>query len=631
MLTQLDTTIWSPRERAAWAPPADLTVSQWAAAHREFPVGSSFPGRWDEGKGRLAVGPMDAFNDPQVERITLMGSARSVKTEIMLNMLGYAISQDPAPALWVASTESSVKRACRRILRMIRCSPDLARHCTGNSDDEQKKSIVLQHMEIIFATAGSAADLGDFEARYIFEDETDKYPLDVAGQGSPTQMAEIRGQSFWNRKIITASTPTDPEGFITKDYDRSDRRRFWVPCPDCGGYQVLQFGRVIHAGEPRGQWPRDRRHPGYIKRQRVARYQCEYCAAEITERQRPEMLAAGVWRPAAGGESGEAGPGPAVHQGYHWNALYSPLATWSEMAAKFFEIYRDREQLKTWTNLWDGQPWKEIVQSHEAAAILNCRTNRPAWVVPEETLALTAGIDSQKRGFWVVLRAWVLTADGLRESHKIRHGFVASFGELEQWLFEDVYRTMSGLEHRVWTGLIDTGGGLMGEGEATLTEQVYNWLRRSGRGRIFGSKGSSRPLTSGRLAVRGQIDCYPSGKPLPGGLVLWRLDTDALKDFIWARIENGLFHLDADTDEIYGAHLAAEVKERNRKGQLVWSVQYGRANHLLDCEVLAAGAAEAFNVWLLPRPQSSPAGTVIPESGGVNPFTGFRQGSWLGR
>lgn len=634
---------WFPAERSALTLPEELTVSQWAAAHREFPPGSSFPGRWDEIKGRLLVGPMDAFTDPQVERITLMASARSVKTECMLNMLGYTISQDPAPALWVSSTESSVKRACRRITRMIKSSPELRHYRTGNPDHEQTKSIVLKHMEIIFATAGSAADLGDFEARFIFMDETDKYPLDVGGQGSPTQMAEIRGQSFWNRKIISASTPTDPEGFITKEYNRSDQRCFWVPCPYCGGYQVLEFSRVTHVGAKVQQWPKEKMRADYIKLNRVARYRCLHCDGEIEEIARPGMLASGAWLPEGAEVVQDASPGPGqqvMHQGYWWNALYSPLATWSEMAAKFFEVYRDREQLKTFTNLWDGKPWKEVVQQRPAAAVLQLRTTRPALVVPDDALALTAGIDSQRRGFWVVIRAWVLTQDGLRESHKVRHGFVGSFGELEQWLFQDIYRTESGIEHRVWAGLIDTGGGKMGEGEGTLTEQVYNWVRRSGRNRIFGSKGSSKPLTSGRLAVPSRLDCYPSGKPIPGGLVLWRLDTNALKDFIWARIENDLFHLDGgpdlsfeedkipDADKIYAAHLAAEVKERNKKQQLVWTVQSGRDNHLLDCEVMAAGAAEAFNVWLLPRPQAVAIAPVAKPESGLNPVTGQARGRY---
>jgi phage terminase large subunit GpA-like protein len=630
----------SPAVTAVLTLPAEMTVSQWAARFREFPKDASIPGRWNNDFAPYAMGPMDAFTDPRVERITLMASARSVKTEIMLNMMGYVICQDPGPILWVGPTEKSVKRACRRIQRMIKESPELAKHLTGNPDDLQKKSIILDNLEIIFATAGSASDLGEFEARYIFEDETDKYPPDVEGQGSPTQMAEIRARTFWNRKIITACTPTINDAFINTDYEHSDRRHYWVPCLKCSKWQILEFWQVKHRGEPLGAWPKDKRGPDYIRLEGPAVYECRHCQAELEQVHIREMVRQGEWRPE--GWRGGAGEVPplAFHVGYHWNALYSPFASLAEIATKFWEVKKDSEKYQTFVNLWLGLPWKEIVESQPASYILSLRTRRPALVVPEETLALTAGIDSQRRGFWVVIRAWVLTAEGLRESHKIRHGWVASFGELEKWLFEDVYRSEGGqVEHRVWTGLIDTGGGLMGEGEATLTEQVYNWLRRSGRNRIFGSKGSSKPL-HGRLWVRSVIEHYPSGKPLPGGLVLYRLDTAELKEFIFARIKNGLFHLDGgpelsmaeeeipEEDKVYAAHLAAEVKER-RKGKVIWTVQKGRANHLLDCEVMAAAAAEAFNVWLLPRPQPGGQVQAEAESDKVNPFTGQRQGDWL--
>jgi phage terminase large subunit GpA-like protein len=636
MLEQAPKISWFRAELAVLTMPADLTVSEWAAAHREFPRDASFPGRWDPHKAPYATAPMDAFTCPEVERITLMGAARSVKTEIWLNMLGYLICQDPGPVLVVGPTENKVKRICKRITTMIKASPELRQYLTGNPDHLQTKGIVLQHMEIIFATAGSASDLGEFEARFVFMTETDKYPPTAGGFGSPTQMAEMRARTFFNRKIVTDSTPTDPDGFIHQDYQRSDRRQYWVPCPACGGYQVLDFFRVKHRGEKRMEWPKELQSPEYIKQTRPAVYECRYCQAEIEARQKTGMLARGVW----GSENEEPdGSRPAElphasHEGYWWGAEISPFTTWTEMAAKFFEVKPDREQFRTFWNEWLGLAWKEVVEQRQASAVLQLRTNRPALVVPENTLALTAGIDSQKRGFWIVIRAWVLTLDGLRESHKIRHGFVESFGELERWLFEDVYRTeLTVYPHPVWAGLIDTGGGLMGEGEATLTTQVYDWLRRSGRGRIFGSKGSSKPL-HGVLAVKKALEHYPSGKAIPGGLVLWRLDTFEIKERLWALVKNGRFHLDADTDAEYATHLAAEVKERDKRGKYIYSVQHQRANHLLDCEIMAMAAAEAFNVWLLPRPQAArpqAAKAGAGGVGGVNKFTGQEPGGFLNR
>ena len=152
MVEQTKQISWFPAELAVLAMPADLTVSEWAAVHREFPRDASFPGRWDPHKAPYATAPMDAFTCPEVERITLMGAARSVKTEIWLNMLGYLICQDPGPVLVVGPTENKVKRICKRITTMIKTSPELRQYLTGNPDHLQTKSIVLQHNGILHIT-----------------------------------------------------------------------------------------------------------------------------------------------------------------------------------------------------------------------------------------------------------------------------------------------------------------------------------------------------------------------------------------------------------------------------------------------------------------------------------------------
>ncbi|MCL4503060.1 MAG: phage terminase large subunit family protein [Deltaproteobacteria bacterium] len=635
---------WFPSERAALTLPADLTVSQWAEAHREFPKDASFPGRWDPHKAPYTVGPMDAFTDPRVERLTLMASARSVKTECWMNMLGYIICQDPGPALVVAPTETKVKRICKRITKMIKASPELRQYLTGNPDDLQKRSIVLKHMEIIFATAGSASDLGEFEARYVFETETDKYQETAGGYGSPTQMAEMRALTFWNRKIITDCNPTAPDGFISKDYDRSDRRKLWVPCPQCGGYQVLDFFRLKHRGEKRMDWPKPLQEPEYIKQTRPAVYECRFCGAEIEERHKEAMIAAGVWSSQPADiygfplELGEMPPDgsrpepalPAAHVGCWWNTMISAFASWQEMAAKFFEVQKDREQRRTFWNEWLGLVWKEVVTERPAAAVLNLCSHRPPMELPEDVLGITAGIDNQKRGFWISVWAWQLLRESRSlEQHMIRYGYVQHFEELEEWLFRDLYRNHnSSVELTVSYAAIDTGGGEGEPGEATQTDQIYNWLRRSGRGRVFGIKGASKPGPGALKAWRSTSAKTPA---IPDGL--WLLDTHALKEAFWSRVAEGKVHLHAGTKEDFAAQLTAEIKVRV-KNKEVWQNVGNRANHLLDTAIYALALAEPewLNIirWPVVQPRDQAAGE-FNGPGTLNPLTGKPRGSFFKR
>jgi phage terminase large subunit GpA-like protein len=47
---------------------------------------------------------MDSFNDPDIQRIVFMKSAQVGATEVLLNVIGYYIDQDPSPMLIMQPT-----------------------------------------------------------------------------------------------------------------------------------------------------------------------------------------------------------------------------------------------------------------------------------------------------------------------------------------------------------------------------------------------------------------------------------------------------------------------------------------------------------------------------------------------
>lgn len=600
---------WCGRETEAWEPPDSSLVSEWAERHRVLSTKfSAFPGPWIH-KAHYAVEIMDAFLDPIVEDLTIMAAAQSCKTDLVYNMLGYAIDQDPAPAIISMPTLLTLGRVNERIKDMIEESPELSKHLTGTDDDLSLKKIKLDKMNIYFVTAGSSADLRNVIARYIIMDEIDDYPESTGrgAQGSPIGQIEARGTTFWNRKKIKLCTPTVEDGNINLEFQKSDRRSYYVPCPYCLGYQVLNFSRIKHKGCALGDWPKHLRNQDYILSNSVARYDCEHCHAEIEEKYKPWMDSLGTWIPEghpiykdeSSGAWCIAIPMPRTrHRGWQWGAEISPFRTWSEMAAKFFEVKDNPEDLKVFVNLWRGEVWREATIKRETEEILVLKTDRPALIVPAGTVALTAGVDNQKFGKWIVIRAWVCDGRAV-EGHLIRHGFVETFEELETWIFEDVYPVEnSDVVLPIWRGAIDIGGGEKGEFEdETMTEEVYEWLRARGRGIMFGCRGLSRQIGGGKKMRSSIIDRFPSrcgktGRPIPGGLKLWLLDTALIKNSIWSRIESGKFHLHADVDETYAKHMIAEQKEKNQQGKSIWTVKGHRANHLFDAEVYCSAMAD---------------------------------------
>lgn len=606
---------WSQRELESWAPPDSSLVSEWAEKYRILaPDFSAFPGPWEH-RAYYAIEVMDAFLDPLVEELTLMAAAQSVKTDAVYNMLGYAIDQDPAPTLIVMPTLLTLGRVNDRIKSMIKESPVLAKHLTGNDDDLTAKKIRLNNMPIYFATAGSSADLRNVLARYVILDEVDDYPESTGkgSQGSPIGQAEKRAITYWNRKIIKLCTPTTETGYINVDFQKSDRRNYWVPCPHCLGYQVLTPRRLKHVGCKLGEWPKDKRGEDYILAKRVTRYECEHCGQEIEERHKPWMDRMGTWVPEGHPierDGSVAIPMPrSRHRGYHWGGQLSPFVTWDQMTAEFFQKKDDPEDLKVYVNLTCGEVYEEATVKREVDEIMALRTERSALIVPEGTVALTAGVDNQKHGKWIAIRAWVRDGASV-ESHLIRNGFVETFEDLERWIFQDVYQVEnSRTVLPIWRGAIDIGGTDTDDFEdETMTEAVYDWLRAHGRGVMFGIKGSSRQIGGGKKMRSSIIDRYPSrrgkvGKPIPGGLKLWLIDTALVKNAVWSRIDTGKFHVHADIDATYAKHMTAEQKEKTPQGKTIWKVKGHRANHLFDAEVYAAAMADPEcdgGIWVLP-------------------------------
>ena len=179
----------------------------------------------------------------------------------------------------------------------------------------------------------------------------------------------------------------------------------------------------------------------------------------------------------------------------------------------------------------------------------------------------------------------------------MRYGYLSTFDDLITMVFGTRYpvdgtdRTMG-----IWRAGLDTGGGKSSEDEWSRTEEAYQFLRKHGRGVIFGTKGASRPQLQ-RVKVT-TIDRMARGnRPIPGGLDLRIIDTGAFKDLLhWrmtrAKGDSQRWFLHAGTGHDYVRQLLAEEKRKDRHGKVAW-VQKARDNHLLDCEVIAAACADS--------------------------------------
>jgi len=269
------------------APPPKLLVSQWADAMRILSRESSAePGKWRTERAEYQRGMMDTVNDPAVETITIMSSARIGKTEILNNIIGYFIDQDPCPILMVQPTLDSAQHWSKdQFAPMVRDTPCIENKVAESKTRDESNTILHKSFPggLIYITgANSPIGLRRSTIRVLLLDEVDAYPPSAGVEGDPVKLAKKRTVTFWNRKIIQTSTPTI-KGIsrIEAAWEESDQRLFHVPCTACGMFIVLHWGQLKFDKSDLSQ----------------VYYECEHCHAHLLEKDKFTMIREGRWIP----------------------------------------------------------------------------------------------------------------------------------------------------------------------------------------------------------------------------------------------------------------------------------------------------------------------------------------------
>ena len=82
------------------------------------------------------------------------------------------------------------------------------------------------------------------------------------------------------------STPTvKGASRIEQAFLESDQRKYYVPCPKCGEFQILMWANI--------KWDKDEDDKHLPE---TARYVCEHCQDEIKESDKSRLLLGGEWR-----------------------------------------------------------------------------------------------------------------------------------------------------------------------------------------------------------------------------------------------------------------------------------------------------------------------------------------------
>jgi phage terminase large subunit GpA-like protein len=481
------------------------------------------------------------------------------------------------------TTEMAQRNSKHRIDTLIEESPVLREIIAPARSRDSGNTVLMKEFRggvLVMTGANSAVGLRSMPVRYLFLDEVDAYPLDVDGEGDAIILSEARTRTFARRKILLVSTPTIAgASIIEREYEASDQRRYFVPCPHCAHRQWLRFEQL--------RW-----EPG---RPETAAYVCEACEEPIAEHHKPRMLELGQWQAQA--ESRTAG--------FHLSSLYSPWRRWREIAESWDKATRAEGRsvamIKTFKNNELGETWVEEGEAPDWQRLLERREDYPIGTVPAGGLLLTAGADVQKDRIEVSVWAFGRGKTCWLVEHRVLMGDTAC---------EAVWQRLADLLAETWTHesgaqlplarlAIDTG---------FATQEAYAFVRRVRDGRVMAVKGT--PKGAALIGTPTAVDLTQGGKRLRRGVKVFsvavgiakrelydhlRLAPDVVEDGVRPAYPAGYVHL-PKIDAEFLEQLCAEqlVTRRDRHGFAVREWQKMRErNEALDCYVYARAAASA--------------------------------------
>ena len=577
------TEVYDEAFRAGLRPDPLLTVSEWADRYRRLSgKAAAEPGPWRTERTPYLREIMDSLSPSSpVERVVFMKGSQIGASECGNNWVGYVIHKSPGPMMVVQPTVEMAKRNSKQRIDPLIEESHVLRELVKPARSRDSGNTVLSKEfpggVLVMTGANSAVGLRSMAVRYLFLDEIDAYPGDVDGEGDPINLAFARTRTFSRRKVFLCSTPLITGlSRIEAAFAESDQRRYWVPCPHCGQFQVLKFERL--------RWPKGE--------PQKAAYHCIVCEQAISNYQKAWMLPRGEWRPEAEGDGRT--------RGYHLSSLYSPVGwySWERAAEDWEKAQKDLERLKSFVNLVLGESWQERGEAPDWQPLYERREDYGLGTVPEGGLFLTAGADVQKDRLEVEIVAWGRGKESWSVDYRVLLGEIAEPGvwrELDELLEEE----FSGLPIRVLC--IDSGYN---------PQLVYDWVRRHPQA-SWGPAGARAPHPKTAVAIKGTSR---SDRLIVGASVadtaakrraarVWTLGTPVAKSqlYSWLRLPKpseesgqpyppGFCHFPRYREE-YFRQLTAESFI---KGQ--WVKDPNRRNEALDARVYARAAAAIYGM-----------------------------------
>lgn len=543
---------------------SNVKPSVWTEEHRVMTSGvSPFPGKFSYDRTPYLREIVDCLqrSHPAKEIAVMKGAQIGFSTGVIESGIGYIISEDPGPVLFLTGHADLTEEAMSgKIDQMIdSCGlrslirPQVLRARNQRTGDTNK-SKEFPGGSVTGGGANNHKLLRQRSAQYGFNDDLEAARNKSGESGNTVDLIRQRYAAYeTKKKIYWISTPeTTQNSNILPLFLRGDQRRYFIPCPCCGTYIPL-FWDVIANYDEREKagitWKLD--ESGYVVPGSVG-YICQDCGDFFDEKEKSEFLLRGKW------EATAVPAAPGLYS-YHLSALYAPpgMSTWEDYVRQYLEACPPNKPVKedkfqTFTNLCLGEPYQPAGEAPKANDLQNNQIDYSIGMIPEKIseqhgngkiILITCSCDlngtpDDARLDWEVV-AWSETGS----RYSIDHGSIGTFVPREgsKRIKEDRERFtyQHNKPNSVWPIFIDTVVTKIYEVDTGRkmkifitgvdcgyhTDFAYKFIDLySGRGLIVGLKGKDK-----NKYIRFSAD-LPSFRPAKERSKLYLVEVGRIKD-----------------------------------------------------------------------------------------------------
>jgi len=384
---------------SALKPVPDISITEWAEQNIILPPKvTAEPGPFRIDRTPYLREIMDCLHpENPINEIIVWSGTQLGKTQSIFNSIMFNIVNAPAGMLFgFSNTEEMRKMIQNRFDPIVDANPMIRERIFAQRAGRSGDTLNFKDFpggDISFASGEAPAAWISNPRRYIYIDEADAMPKDLNGKGDVYELAKDRVSSFGSRyKIYMSSTTTNKSSRIKTEYELTDMRKYFVPCPHCGHMQLIDFQRFRY--EATGLLVTD----VYML--------CENCDYHIHDYDKEYMLPRGEWRPT------NPNPTPKNKVGFWISGLYAPVGwqSWKGAMETYLKASKDRDtaKLTAFYNSVLAQPYEEYSDTPSWERLYNESRGSDyiSGEIPEDVIFLTSATDVQENRLETELKGW---------------------------------------------------------------------------------------------------------------------------------------------------------------------------------------------------------------------------------